>query len=751
MCGFAGFLAFGVSPMNAVDRHRVLVAMGDAIAHRGPDDAQYYDDGRLALVYRRLSIIDVQGGRQPFFNERGDELLVANGEIYNHASLRARLSSDHRFSSRSDCEVLLHGFEQWGSAALEQAQGMFALAHWDIRRQQLTLARDRLGIKPLYVCHVANGLLFGSELKALLAHPACPRELAWPDVDRQAISQQPSASYVRGVELLPGGEFLVADLEGRTRAQSYWRLEDHLGTAPFGTDARRYTRAYAELLEEATLQHLQRDVGAGIHLSGGVDSSLIAAIVGAHDKSVACFSVVERASYLHGDVDAARSLTRRLGLPWLPVRFDYRSILDEMRFGLEHVEEAVWMMDSPRLDLEWLFKAELHRAARKHFPDLKVVLLGQGADEFAGGYSRCAHAPRQCWSDYLDEDVLPHLARDESLQGLRSTQLWPLGRLSAAPGSAAPYHRFMLLLTRQLQHHNLWHEDRTSSWHSLEARVPFLDHRLVELLASVPAPLHEELFWDKRIVRDALAGFMPGHTLTQSKLAFLDEREAGSMDVITHALLKAVAPAFREKYLLGGGGPFDADKVDDVIGRALSRGPQRAAATREALQCIAISIFERQLREPCTARSAPRHVGLGCMQESHWKAWANDMPARPVCRHAWHPAECIELRPGVEVLMPVHAPQGIFRLYREGAVAGEIVLPEPSSWGATLLKNLGTQAAAEFTVQDWLDEFEIGLDALSQLLDILFHQGVIRPRIVPVGAQAPMGTAQARARELAAV
>lgn len=744
MCGFAGFLTFERSPLSAVDRHRTLVAMGDAIAHRGPDDAQYYDDGTLALAYRRLSIIDVEGGRQPFFNETGEQLLVANGEIYNHAALRAALATQHRFASRSDCEVLLHGYEQWGEASLERVQGMFAMAIWDLRERKLTLARDRLGIKPLYVCRLPSGVLFGSELKALLAHPACPRSVAWQHVDRQLISQEPSSSYVEGVELLPGGELMVVDAHANTAQRAYWRLADHLGSAPFGEDAHRYSQAYAGLLEQVTVQHLQRDVGAGIHLSGGVDSSLIAGIVANHERDVPCFTVIERTTYLDGDAEAADRLTRRLSMPWVPVRFDYRSVVDEMDLGLERIEESVWMMDSPRLDVEWLFKEELHRVARARYPQLKVVLLGQGADEFAGGYSQRLGAMRGRWSDYLREEVRPNLVFHHSLQHRSTDGLWALLSHRPQAGAPAPYHQMSLLLSRQLQHHNLWHEDRTSSWNSLEARVPFLDHRLVELLASVPANLHERLFWNKAIVRDALDRFIPGHVLRQPKIGFLQGRDTSSQDVILHNLLRKAAPDFCDKYLHSGEGPFDAQKVEQLIDQALNRGPDSGAAARKAVQCMAISIFERQLRESDRIQPVKRaRAALSTMEPDDWKSWALEMNAPPKCEHRWQPSQRVALRPGVDILVPVNDDGRRFSFLRDGAVAGQITLAQPSDWPAVFLKNLGNKLTSDFTVQDWLEEFDITLEALAEILNILFHQGVVAApiagarQVAPVSEDAP--------------
>jgi asparagine synthase (glutamine-hydrolysing) len=734
MCGFAGILSFGRLEGESSARRRLLEAMGNAIAHRGPDDAEYYDDGVLALVFRRLSIIDIAGGRQPIQSESGDLLLVANGEIYNHRELRRALEPRHTFRTASDCEVPLHAYEEWGASSFERLAGMFALALWDRQAKRLLLARDRLGIKPLYVCRLPDGLLFGSELKALLMHPRCPRDLDWRVLDRTRSGQPPETSYVRSIDMLPGGQWISAGVDGMVSQHRYWRLEDHMGTASLGHDAQSYTDRYADLLEQVVHEHLLRDVGAGLMLSGGVDSSLLAAIIGRHEARFPCVTVVERTPLLEGDTAAARALTQTLEMPWHPLRFDFRTVVGELDLGLDRLEQFVWMMDSPRLDLEWIFKAEAQRALRVREPDLKVLILGQGADEFAGGYSRRLDAPYADWSQYLRDEVMPNLVHLEAEREGGTERLWPLMReRTPARRGIGPYHRMMELFIGQLQHHNLWHEDRTSSWHSLEARVPFLDHRLVELLASVPEDLHETLFWSKGIVRSALERFMPGHPLRQTKIGFIDSHDDSSVRFMLRAIVQKSFGAFRERYLHEADCPFDADKIEALARRVFLRGPTLLADSQQLLECMAVAIFQRQCRTPAAAAAAAARTVASAPQTPRVIA-DQDWPAlERALRHvgagsAWQLDEVVELREGVEICAPVrpaHAER--YCVLLNGGLAGELNVNSSLPWLAPFLRNLGTAATREFSVRDWIEEFEIDGQAFVQVLDVLCWRGVIQP------------------------
>ncbi len=734
MCGFAGFVSFGQQRLDVTQRHAVLRNMGLAIAHRGPDDEQFYDDGTLSLVFRRLSIVDLAGGRQPIFSADGEQLVVVNGEIYNHQELRQSLSTRAKFVTQSDSEVPLHLLAQYGVDGLQQMRGMFALAHWDRRERRLLLARDRLGIKPLYVARLSTGLLFGSELKALLQHPECPRKLDWTVLDvTPAQMRSPVTTYVEGIEHLAGGSYLNATASG-VSTQQYWHIDAHLGTARFGHDDAAYSQEFQRLIEESIAEHMLGDVAIGLHLSGGLDSSLLAGIAASKGHKLACYSMVERGSYRAGDVDAAQALTQSLKLPWYPVLFDYRNLLDELAFDLPAFEQSVAMMDSPRFDMEWILKLALHRVARQENPDMKVILLGQGADEFTGGYSRRIDRPRTNWAEYLVQEVAPNVHFYDALENQTPLDLCLLRRKIAdvdANANLGPYHQLMRRFTLQLQHFNLWHEDRSSMSASLEARVPFLDHRLVELLASVPTALHEKFFWNKKIIRDAAQTYLPDFNQNRMKLPFLNNGDSRSIDIMVHAMAVHIAPAFFEKYTESDDFPFDA-KILRLQAQSITE--RRGNFYHEALrfmECMAITIFSHQIQNPevFTVKSTGSiTTGPAVISAAQWPDIRALFSEEPVLsENIWHLHDRIALPDGAEILQPLSEDtlQRYF-LVSAGVVNAEITLAKSDVWLLNFLRNLGKGAAADFTIADWLDEYDLELSSFSAKMDILYQAGFVR-------------------------
>jgi asparagine synthase (glutamine-hydrolysing) len=534
--------------------------MAEALIHRGPDDEGFYEAPDIGLGVRRLSIIDVAGGHQPIANEDGTIVVAFNGEIYNHKELRARLEGErHRFGTRTDTEVLVHLYEEYGDASVHLLQGMFAFALWDGKRHRLLLARDRLGMKPLYYTQLNGVFLFASEVKALLQHPAIR---ATPDL--RALDHYLAFRYVpgpdtlfSGIKKLPPGHLLAVE-DGVIEQRRYWELV--LGDPQAGVNLDGAVEEFAELLRETVRDHLVSDVPVGMLLSGGLDSSAVAVMMAqAGNRRVATFTVGFDLPGAHNELKEARAVAGRLGTDHheLVLSPDAASLLPTL---VRHLDEPV---ADPAVIPTYL----ICRFARQSVP---VVLTGEGGDELLGGYPRykwfargkrlqrllpvwlrervllplSRHAPlSQRYKTALDHilaernDVARHLNWVAGLDpALRGDLLSPALRAELRGGSAEailePYlgpaagasgdlvHRLMALdIHTWLVDDVLTKMDKMSMAVSVEARVPFLDHRLVEFVASLPLAIKLKE-GPKTLLKRAMASVLPPQTIGRRKHAF---------------------------------------------------------------------------------------------------------------------------------------------------------------------------------------------------------------------------------------
>jgi asparagine synthase (glutamine-hydrolysing) len=546
MCGIAGFVrAGGCRPGDDA----LLGAMCDAIRHRGPDDDGRRIIGAAALGMRRLSIIDVAGGQQPISNESGDVTVVFNGEIYNYHDLRARLlKAGHRLSTRSDTETLVHLYEDEGDRLVDSLRGMFGFAIWDTRRQRLLLARDRLGIKPLYYWERPDGVSFASELRSFLVDPAFT-----PRLSEEAIALYLSFGYVpdphcvfRDVRKLPPGHTMTWSRDDGLSVRRYWSPL----RAEMSIEAPEAARELRRILDDAVRSHLESEVPLGAFLSGGIDSSTVVALMArAMDRRVQTFSIgFEEPEY--NEAPHAARVAAALGTDHteLIVRPD----ADQL------VEDVIRGFDDPFADSSALPTLLVSHLARER---VTVSLSGDGGDELFGGYTRYAEvsgmtapAPR----------LLRRLLRGLALMrppGAKG-RAWMLNRVSGSRGRyagtvASPlpvveggvardalarlrpslehvldpwFDRFgsrdfatqMMLvdLETYLPGDILTKVDRMSMAVSLEARVPILDHHVVEFAMGLPSHLKLQGDTGKRILRDAITGLVPDSVLTRPKQGF---------------------------------------------------------------------------------------------------------------------------------------------------------------------------------------------------------------------------------------
>src|SRR5436309_5628892 len=391
MCGIAGLISFGRAP----DAASVVRDMTAALTLRGPDGEGWWSDGEAALGHRRLAIIDVVGGAQPLVNETGSVRVVCNGEIYNYRELRSELQArGHHFRTASDCETIAHLYEDDGPDAVAKLHGMFALAIWDRAAERLVLARDRLGIKPLFYTSGPRGFGFASEIKALVAGRLTQRQ-----VDPGALLHYLSCGYVPGaatiyrdVQRLAPGELLVADRDGVER-RPYWGWQP--GLAP-------RSRAAAEeelrsLLMAAVREHLVADVPVGAFLSGGIDSSVVSILAAAASPTpLRTFSVTFPEDRVFDEARFSRQVVRQIGSGHTEIPLTRAQVLSAVEPALDHLDE-------PFADPSLVPCFEIAREARRH---VKVVLSGDGADELFGGYTKYLGEAYAARAPFLDHRVV---------------------------------------------------------------------------------------------------------------------------------------------------------------------------------------------------------------------------------------------------------------------------------------------------------------------------------------------------------
>lgn len=524
MCGLAGLARLGDRSSDA-DPGGLVTAMTDAVAHRGPDGHAYSTvPGNVRLGFTRLSLVGLESGGQPLVTEDDSLLLIANGEVYNHQELEAKLPAGTRMRTRSDCEVLLHLYREHGPRFLDDVRGMFALVLWDRRSNELVMARDRFGIKPLYYHQDAERILFASQVTALFEDPATPREVDWEGaLGDQLVSAAPRfseaglTSWFKDVHLVPGGSVLTFDLgTGSVREHRYWELP--VFRADESLTAEDFVVAYRAALESSVHDCEMADVEIGLFLSGGVDSAAVAALTRCRPHS---FSALNASTLANGDAEFSSRIAARLGLDNDQVLFDTGG-----QPTPEQWTDFLWLLETPLAGPEAFYKHEMYRYVRATAPGIKAMLLGGGADEFNGGYS--TSFSDSGWDEF--HDALGSMQMRSTLDARPEISAWwtPDGslvrgaKLRELAGSPAgdPYEAFVRWKYRDVQLYNCWHEDRTAAGSGIEARVPFLDHRLIELGAAIPPGLRPELVWDKQILRRAVADVLDPEFAQRPKVPF---------------------------------------------------------------------------------------------------------------------------------------------------------------------------------------------------------------------------------------
>ncbi len=555
MCGICGIFDF---KGQRADRG-LLERMNERIRHRGPDGDGFYVCGPVALANRRLSIIDLDGGWQPQTNEDSSIQVVFNGEIYNFIELREELlAKGHKFKTRSDTEVIVHAYEEWGDDCTNRFNGIFAFALWDSNRRRMLVARDHLGVKPLYYVQLGDRLLFSSEIKALLADPACPKE-----VDLQALSQLFTLRYVpsprtlfQGIHKLPPGHRMAVQSSGM-QIERYWRTTPQLRSK---IDEPALVEEYRDLVEDAVRLQMRSDVPVGLFLSSGIDSaSLLAIMSKLSNQPVRTFTIGFENGERTNETDDAREIAKM--------------------FGAEHTEMVLGAQDYEKYYERYLWDLEEpvgnETAAAFYFVSyitsrqVKVALTGQGADEPWAGYERYwgvkvseaySRLPQfitkgllrhvgERWikqerlkrglTSLYERDVLSRLVNIYSFfspaMKAKLFQPWIKEHISAngveARGALQqlqsevqhldPLTQILYMDTRtNLPDDLLMVGDKTSMANSLEVRVPFLDYRLVEFIETLPPGLKLNGHQGKYLHKKAVEKWLPKDIVYRKKKGF---------------------------------------------------------------------------------------------------------------------------------------------------------------------------------------------------------------------------------------
>ena len=565
MCGVCGALAFGDG--FAVDE-RTLRRMSDTLRHRGPDDSGCVvrPAERVGLGHRRLSIIDLSpAGRQPMSNEDGSVWITYNGETYNHAELRKQLEHEgHSYRSRTDTETIVHLYERDGARCVERLEGMFAFAIWDGRRRELLLARDRLGVKPLYYAQLPGGFVFGSEIKALLAHPAVRA-----DVDEQAFHDYltfgfvpPPRTMFRGIGKLAPAERMIVTAAGQIRRETWWdplsrREADRVAAMTDDEQVGELRR----LLKASIAKRMMSDVPFGVFLSGGLDSSTnVALMAELTDLPVRTYSTAPRAHERYDELRYARLVADRFGTEHHEVQIDD----DDMR---GFIPEMVHHQDEPLAEWTSVPQHFVTKLARE--TGTVVVQVGEGADEIfhgyrgyvdhrryvvpfqrlvprplraAGGSAAVALTQRMgrgirhgealydagrsrlpywggalCFREPLKSQVAPNGHSEDAYRTVEA--IWAQSERTAP--DADLYQRMTYLeLKQRLPELLLMRLDKIAMASSVEGREPFLDHELVQFALALPPHMKYHRGRGKRVLRDAIREDLPPEVVERPKQGF---------------------------------------------------------------------------------------------------------------------------------------------------------------------------------------------------------------------------------------
>ncbi len=565
MCGINGIIYSGKSGRE-VERE-TLTRMRDVLRHRGPDEAGIFIEENIGLGHRRLSIVDLKSGQQPMFNQDESCVIVYNGEVYNHNDYRLELiEKGYEYKTHCDTETILHLYEEYGAGCVDRLRGMFAFAVWNKKNRELFIARDRLGVKPLYYVHDADGnLFFASEIKALLKAKAVKPELnyaALADYLANHATGGDETLFAR-VKRLPAGHTLTWK-DGKIRIEKFWDLQFEPKLNDYRRSDKDWTAEWFELFQKAVELRLMADVPLGMFLSGGIDSSAIAAVMSKMVREpIKTFSVAfaEREA---NEFEFARQVAAAF-------KTDHHEIIVSPEDFFDALPELIWHEDEPLAHASSVALNFVSRLASQH---VKVVLTGEGSDESLAGYGRYAktlmnlkygesyykftpkiarefvesrienlspgskvrHKLKKSFfavepnieNIYFDNfAVFPRRMQSEMFSdetkariGAHANPYAEMSRYFDSAQTKSVLDRMLYVDTKTYLQELLMKQDQMSMAASIESRVPFLDHKLMEFSAQMPDNLKLRGNTTKFVLREAMKGILPDEILTRKKMGF---------------------------------------------------------------------------------------------------------------------------------------------------------------------------------------------------------------------------------------
>jgi asparagine synthase (glutamine-hydrolysing) len=621
MCGICGKLEFD---LQARVSPALVKAMADTISHRGPDDEGYHVSGPIGLGFRRLSIIDLNTGHQPISNEDGSVWIVFNGEIYNYKELREfLLSRGHVFKTRTDTEVIVHLYEEFGESCVEKLRGMFAFAVWDDRNKLLFIARDRLGIKPLYYASSSKSLVFASEMKAILADPEVRRDVEPAMIDRfLSFNYTPGEeTFFKNIHKLQPGHYMVVR-QGELHIRQYWDL--HFSIDSEQPNQKQAEERLVELLEESVRLHMISDVPVGFLLSGGLDSTaMLSLAAGKTDQPISSYTIGFSEPGIEDERPYARLAASRYGMKHYEMTITSKDFVDFLPQYVWHMEEAV--CEPPAVALYYISKL-----AKEH---VKVLISGEGGDEAFAGYPNYRNL---LWLERLKSVARPlngvfsgmlgafnSVAHSKKIAKYLPLLDIPLSSYyysrtsspftffnqpanpvySSAFAATVDKRKSLSAVQKYLQGdlNNLnkmlyvdtktWlpddlliKADKITMANSIELRVPFLDHKVMEFAASLPSNFKVHGFTTKYLAKKALSPRVPQEIINRKKTGFPVPYESWLRNDLNSWLRDLL---FSQRAMERG--YFDRRGVENLF----SRNSETGAYSKEIFCLVVLELWHR--------------------------------------------------------------------------------------------------------------------------------------------------------------